>query len=841
MKYIRYIPILLVLLSGFITASILLRGDYRCQNSERKPSHIQETESDALAAIQFWTRQRAYPFDHIKESLFSQEFEKKMRKDTPHPESKTESWKSIGPTNRGGRMISLAFNPQNPKTIYAGSASGGLWRSFNQGEGASWHRISTGHPTLGVGAIAFNPSDSNYIFIGMGEVYRQEASTGGLDQRTFRGSYGNGILRSSDGGVSWDKVLDWEYSDKQGVQVIRVNPQRPNSVWAGTSRGLYRSLNGGDSWELMKDLAMITDIEINPLDTNVIHMSCGNFYSSGHGIYRSIDGGINWIKATGELPASYGGKALLSMSPENPDIVYAGIGNGYSSGSGTWLCKTTDGGVNWMIVSDVNYSSYQGWFAHDVAVYPNDPDTVLCFGVYGWRSDDGGYSMNKITSIGTGTNIHVDFHALEFQPGSPRTFYIASDGGIYRSQDLGNTFDRLDAGLVTTQFYNGFSNSVQDPLKSLGGLQDNGTYKFVGIDNWVYENGGDGSWTAIDPTNDDILYVSSQYLRISKSTNGGASFNTVSPPEVGAVSFIAPFVLAPNSPTTIYAGRSRVYKSLNGGSSWTAMNYGEELDGNPVLSMAVSYQNQNKIYVATAPRYGPMKVFLSTNGGNAWTNIRGGLPERYPVDLAVNPTNDSEVYIALSGFGSPHLYKSTNSGFAWIDISQQLPDVPTSAVEIDPLDPQHIFVGNDLGVYYSEDGGENWILFSDGLPEVVMVKDLKISIPSRKLRLATHGNGAYEIQLPQAVSSGKLPENETGLKVWPIPVVDEINLEFWSPRMEEGVLSLFNLSGKCVFRSSKTLLPGINQLNIKDIELSNGYYLLEIRTEDRSRVVRIVK
>jgi hypothetical protein len=236
-----------------------------------------------------------------------------------------------------------------------------------------------------------------------------------------------------------------------------------------------------------------------------------------------------------------------------------------------------------------------------------------------------------------------------------------------------------------------------------------------------------------------------------------------------------------------------------------------------------------------------MKVFVSTNGGNAWTDIRGVLPERFPVDLAVNPTDDSEVYIALSGFGTPHLYKSTNSGFTWTDISQQLPDVPTSAIVVDPLDPQRIFAGNDLGVYYSEDGGDNWVPFSNGLPEVVMVEDLTISLPTRKLRLATHGNGAYEIQLPQVVSSGKLPADETDLNVWPIPVVDEIHLEFRSSRMEEGIISLFSLSGRCVFRSTKTIHPGINQLNITNLELSDGFYLLEIRTAEQSRVVRIVK
>ena len=575
---------------------------------------------------------------------------------------------------------------------------------------------------------------------------------------------------------------------------------------------------------------MVTDIEINPNDTSLIYMACGNFTSMGHGLYRSLDGGNNWSKMTNGLPNKYGGKALLSMSRTDPGIIYAGIGNGYTSSAGTWLCKTIDGGDNWTVLNDTNYSSYQGWFSHDVAVYPLDHDTVLCFGVYGWRSDDGGESLNRITSIGEGTNIHVDFHALEFQPGSPRTFYIASDGGIYRSQDLGESFDRLDNGLQTTQFYNGFSNSHQDPYMALGGLQDNGTYSYNGSKNWIFQSGGDGAWTAIDPGNDEILYVSYQYLRIRKSTNRGINFTNIFPPETGSVSFIAPYVLAPGLPNTIYAGRSFVFKSTNGGMSWGITNQAKELDGNPVLSMAVSYQSANVVYAATAPRYGYMNVFVSLNGGSSWNNIKGNLPERYPIDLAVNPTNDAEVYIALSGFGSAHLYKSLNRGSSWENISNSLPDVPASAVIVDPVYPAHVFFGNDLGVYFSNNGGESWESFSNGLPEAVIVKDLSISPVNRKLRVATHGNGSYEIDLPVGSTNIYDYNNiSVGLKLFPNPVDDILNIEYFSQNNQSGLITIRNVKGETVYSSTKDLNSGLNRLVISGLDIAPGMYFLELK------------
>ena len=258
--------------------------------------------------------------------------------------------------------------------------------------------------------------------------------------------------------------------------------------------------------------------------------------------------------------------------------------------------------------------------------------------------------------------------------------------------------------------------------------------------------------------------------------------------------------------------------------------------------MAVSYQSSNVVYAATAPRYGSMNVFVSLNGGSSWNNIKGNLPERYPIDLAVNPVNDAEVYIALSGFGSPHLYKSNNQGVSWENISADLPDVPASAVIVDPYYTAHVFFGNDLGVYFSNNGGESWESFSNGLPEAVIVKDLSISPVNRKLRVATHGNGSYEIDLPIGSTVINDYENPSaGLKLFPNPVDDIVNIEYFSVNNQAGLITIRNVQGKTVYSRNKDLHSGLNRFVISGLDIAPGIYFMELKQGDAISNVKLLK
>ncbi|TAK65233.1 MAG: hypothetical protein EPO24_02755, partial [Bacteroidetes bacterium] len=207
--------------------------------------------SGALEALELWTASRAYPFNDIPANKYAREYlesKRKLKEISRSPFANYE-WQFIGPVNLSGRTIALALNPINGNTLYAGSASGGLWRSYTGGVGGNWERITTGYPVLGVNSIAIDPTDTNTIYIGTGEVYRYWASLGGTVVRTTRGSYGMGILKTTDNGQTWTKSLDWSYNQQEGVQVVRINPQNPKSLWAGTTAGVLKSTDGGLTWE----------------------------------------------------------------------------------------------------------------------------------------------------------------------------------------------------------------------------------------------------------------------------------------------------------------------------------------------------------------------------------------------------------------------------------------------------------------------------------------------------------------------------------------------------------------------------------------------------------------
>jgi photosystem II stability/assembly factor-like uncharacterized protein len=668
----------------------------------------------------------------------------------------------------GGRTLAIAFDPQNPNTIYAGSASGGLWRSQTGGVGASaWEYVPTGFPVLGVSSIALAPGDSNTIYIGTGEVYNyQNAEVLGAANRSMRGSYGIGVLKTTDGGLTWTKSLDWSAHQRRGVQAVKVDPSNPDVVWTATTEGAYKSIDGGATWSRVLDVIMATDVVINPVDTEIVIVGCGGFSSPGHGIYRTTDGGATWSKRTQGLPRTFAGKVLLAICDSSPNIVYASIANGFSvSGldNATWLCRSADNGETWRIISTVDYAQYQGWYSHDVAVNPVNPDELFAVGINVWRSMSGGRTLERRSRFtpfvgevppgdpeGPPDNVHPDIHDVVYHPSDPNIVYFATDGGVFRTTDGGATFEGCNGGYQTTQFYNGFSSSPNNSNLAMGGMQDNSTIIYRGSTTWSkYHIGGDGSWTAIDPGNDSILYGSAQVLQMFKSVDGGRSWCPIVPgvADRRPTSFAAPYVLGINNPDVLYAGRDLVYKSTNGGSSWRVTNGGAPLDGNPMLAMAISYQNSDVAYAASAPGRSRGGIFRTTNGGTTWDNITSNLPDRFPADVAVDPTNDAVVYVTFSGFGTSHAFKSEDGGATWQNIGAALPDVPTSAIVVDLLFPDHLYIGNDIGVYVSTDGGVIWQEFSEGLPDAVVVFDLSISPINRKLRAVTHGSGVFERDL----------------------------------------------------------------------------------------------
>jgi len=763
--------------------------------------HPDPSPSEAMSALDFWTAQRAYPQKTIPDDGFYKAYEftnKRLKKGEKNLNAE-DTWTSIGPANRGGRTIAMAVDPQNPDVIYAGAASGGLWRLTMQSSSYMWEYIDTGFPVLGVNAIAIDPNHSDIIYIGTGEVYGYQNSDGGLYVRTTRGSYGIGLLKTTDGGDTWTKSIDWSYHQQRGILCIRINPLNSDVIYAGTTEGTYKSNDGGQTWEQVHSALMTVDIAIDPEDTNIVYISCGNFASNDYGIYRSMESGNpgTWTKIDLELPSFWDGKTMLAIYRASPNIIYADVANAFNT---IGLYRSTDYGDHWTLLTNKDYAWYQGWFAHYIRVNPVDNNKILCAGVNFFMSTDGGRNLRSIGGM------HVDHHAYADHPTDPNIIYFGNDGGVYRTLDGGYTFHELNDGYVTAQFYNGFSSSATDPNLALGGLQDNGTIMYQGTQqwrNWVL--GGDGAFTGINTENDSIMYGSSQNLNLYRSSDRGNTwYNIAGQFKDRPVCFIAPYVLSPSHPWILYAGKDLIYRSEDDGENWTPTNEDRALNYYAILSIGVSHTNPDVVYAATVPTtYHRAEVFASTDGGDNWTNMTGSLPDRYYVDLQVSPHDDRVVYATLSGFGSSHLFRTEDGGESWLDIGNGLPDVPTPAVIIDPEDYNHIYVGNDLGVYVSTDYGESWTEFKEGMPTAVLVMDLSISPSNRKLRAVTHGNGVFERTL---LASTSVPDDGSTDRIvtaelhqnYPNPFNPSTQIAFTLSKPSYVTLKIYNTKGQMI-------------------------------------------
>jgi photosystem II stability/assembly factor-like uncharacterized protein len=850
----------------FFTFITILLISYLAFESQPVISNNKNKVSGAYEALNFFNYAREYPNDKIPNDAYYRAFEQmeQHRLSKPENTATVDPWYTIGPHNSAGRILAIAFNPQNPNTIYAGSATGGLWVSYSAGAGLdAWQRIETGFPVLSVSTIAIEPNDSNVIYIGTGEVYNYDATGTGAAYRDTRGFNGMGILKSTNGGATWYKSLDWSYNEQRGVWAVKINPLNSNTVWAATTEGTYRSYDAGTTWQQVHNVIMANDLVINPVDTNIVITGNGNFSSTGFGIYRTSDGGNNWTHITNGLPTPFAGKVQLDIYNADPNIVYASIGHGFYVGyqNASWLCRSTDAGLTWTVMTTQDYARWQGWFSHDVAINQSNPDELIVIGIAVWKSTNGGATISQKSDGGLtfgrppiggpegGPNYtHADAHDVKQHPTDFNTCYIATDGGIFITTDFGESFTSRNGRFQTHQFYNGTSSSQQDSLFMMGGLQDNSTVIYDGYLAWIRQIGGDGSWTAINADNDSIMFGSSQVLNISKSTNRGSSFFNVSPPGSDGTAFIAPYKIFWGDGNIMYAGRDKIFKSTNAGGNWTVTNNDQYLDGGLVaLAMDISYQTSDKVYVATAP-FAAFRghVFRTINGGNTWDDITDPLPDRFPADIAVDPNNDDIVYITYYGFGSGHIYKTTNGGASWTDITGTLPDVPTVAVIVDPNNSDHVYVGNDLGVYASTDGGTTWAVFSDGLPNAVIAMDLHITLANNVIRVATHGNGAYERKLlstvvvgtepdPIVASSFKLEQN------YPNPFNPGTVISWQMPVEGFVSLTIYDLLGNEVVTLMNEEKPaGSHEIEFNANGLASGTYFYRLETDSFVQTKKMV-
>ncbi|MBX7044677.1 MAG: T9SS type A sorting domain-containing protein [Ignavibacteria bacterium] len=793
-------------------------------NINREESEDINKPSGAYESMQFLNEIRSYPEKDIPQDKYIKAFEytRDHVSDFNTVTDAAATWQSMGPNNIGGRSLSLAVNPIDTSIIYIGSSSGGLWKSTSGGIGAAaWTQINTGYPSLAVSSIAINKNNVNEIYIGTGENYGYQSSFNGLDNRLTRGMYGIGILKTTDGGSTWIKSLDWSYNNQRGVWKVQYNPFNSNILYAATSEGIYKF--NGSAWVKSLDVKMVMDLEVNPLDSNVIYASVGNLTNiaplTDIGIYKTTNGGTNWTKLSGGLPASWTGKTTIEVYKADPNIITASVSNDLSY---IGYYKSTNAGLNWIVLSTAVPIGNQGWYNNANMIKSDNANLILAGTLNIEKSTNGGTSFTTKSDWslwntgatppgqpeGPANFVHADVHEIVSNPKDANKVYIMADGGLYRSNDFGETFYSCNGGYVTSQFYAALSNSYQDSVWCLGGMQDNRAAFHQGTTAWYKTFSGDGMSAGVNASNDNICYMEYTYGDLNKSTNRGVSWTDISPPNAGTSSaycFVAPYIIAKSNSNIVYIGGTSIYKSTTGGGNWQGPYGASVFGGNRLLSMAVSYTNPDTLYTGSAPSATTAGVFRSVNGGVNWTSITGTLPNRYVTDLAINPNNSKEVIATFGGFGTGHVFRTTNNGDTWTNISGNLPDIPHQSAVIDPLFPQNIYVGNDFGTYVTTNNGAVWYEYRTGMP-YAMIFDLSISYTNRKLRAATYGNGIWQRDLVQnPVSVGN---SNTIVKDF---------------KLYQNYPNPFNPATKIKFDLNKPAFVDLKVYDVKGMEIKNIY------------------
>ena len=696
------------------------------------------------------------------------------------------SWTSIGPNSGiGGRIISIGINPLRGSTVFAGSASGGIWKTYTAHSTTPvWQPVVTGFPLLGVSSILINPADTNTIYVGTGEVYRID-STGttanpgntGFNVWKTRGTFGIGILKSRDGGLTWAQVLMKSESNLFGIQKLRFDPLSNTTIYAAATDGLYRSTDTGTTWKQILAKTYVSDVVIDAKNNNQIVVAVGNLQNTDKGIYRSADGGVTWTKITSGLPTTFRGSIKFDnvASVGNRDTILASIGVN-ETGSPNELYISTNFGTSWTAKTKSTHASYQFWYAHTVAIDPFHTDSLIYGGVNLYE-----YKVASSASSSIGNNVHSDIHDIKFDPTQKGVVFVACDGGMYRSTNGGSSFTAINNGLVAVQFYStlGVAKSATSAALLVGGLQDNGVVKYNGStgtwSGFPSLTGTDGSACFIDPTNDKNILASGDARQVYLSSNTGSSASQKlsywGEVHDSRTAFVAPLAISKSSPATFYVGTDEMFKTTNSGSSWNSTStsspgtrYIDALH-KTAIALAVSKTNVNKVYASTSPfaQYDndadnlyftpPADVLRTVNGASTlpFTKINGSsskpLPNRYIMQFAISPTDDDSVWIAVGGFGTAHVYVTPDGGTDWYPADPGpgaggLPDVPTNTIMIDPNNSNIIYVGNDLGVYVSTNGGATWQDFNNGFWDATLVMDLE-PYPGNQIVAATHGKGVF--------------------------------------------------------------------------------------------------
>jgi len=719
-------------------------------------------------------------------NLFAEENEKanKDKKDNSSIYSGLK-FRSIGPALMSGRISDIVIHPENENVWYVTAGSGGVWKTENSG--TTWKSIFDGQKSYSIGCISLDPQNPNIIWVGTGE------NVGGRHV-----AYGDGIYKSEDGGNNWKNM---GLKKSEHLSKIIVHPNNSNIIWVasqgplwskGGERGIYKSTNGGESWQqTLGDSEWVgaTDLLIDPRNSDLLyaatwqrHRTVAGYLGGGPGtaIYKSNDGGDNWTKLKKGLPKSNMGKIGLVLSPQKPDVIYAAIELDRRTGG---VYKSENRGTSWKKMSDAVAGGTGPHYYQELYASPHNFDEIYLADNYMQVSFDGGKTFVRMNE----TEKHVDNHAVAFKSSDKNYILVGCDGGLYESFDKTKNWKFID-NLPLTQFYKIAVDDNKPFYNIYGGTQDNNTQgapsrtdNIHGIRNsdWFIILGGDGHQPATEPGNPNIVYAQWQRGNLNRhDILTGENINIKPQPAFGEkterFNWDAPILVSPHNPKRLYFASQRVWKSEDRGDSWETISedltnnieristpfYGSKQKWNnawdvramsnysTITSLSESPIQEGLIYAGTDDGV----IQMTENGGESWKKINfkkfSGLPETAFVnDIKTDLFDKNTVYVVFDnhkyGDYNPYIYKSKNKGFTWQKLTNNLPENTILwRIVQDHENKNLLFLGTEFGVYFTNNGGNEWIKLKGGLPNI-SVRDIAIQKSENDLVLGTFGRGIY--------------------------------------------------------------------------------------------------
>jgi photosystem II stability/assembly factor-like uncharacterized protein len=693
--------------------------------------------------------------------------------------------RNIGPAFMSGRIADIDIHPTRPSTWYVSVGSGGVWRTDNAG--TTWTPLFDEQSVYSIGALTLDPSNPEIVWVGTGE------NVGGRHV-----GWGDGIYRSGDGGASW---VNMGLPTSEHISQIIVHPDDSDTVWvasqgplwsSGGERGIFKTTDGGETWSNTLEIdewTGATDLMIDPRNPDRLyaatwqrHRTIASYIGGGPGtgIYRSEDGGETWVRLEGGLPTGNLGKTGLTISPQNPDVIYAAIEQERREG-GVW--RSEDRGNSWEKMSDAVGGGTGPHYYQELFASPHHFDHIVMASNTSQVSQDGGRTWQAMNN----EYKHVDDHAVAFRADDPDFILVGSDGGLYESLD-GMQSWRFISNLPVTQFYKIALDDAEPFYSVYGGTQDNSTQIGAsrtlnrhGIQNsdWEIAVFADGHQPATEPGNPDIAYGQWQQGNLVRydRTNGEVVYIQPQPaPGEPAErhNWDAPILVSSHSPTRLYHGSQRLWRSDDRGDTWTTLSGDLTRDQNrmhqplmgrqwsweaswdvyamsnfnTITSIAESPINENVLYVGTDDGL----IQITRDGGASWQRIESGslpgVPDTaYVNDIKADLFDEDTVYIALDnhkhGDYTPYLLVSTNGGRSWRSITSDLPENHIAwRIVQDHVNPELLFLGTEFGVYFSVDRGEQWVELTGGSPTIAY-RDLAIHRRENDLVAGSFGRGIF--------------------------------------------------------------------------------------------------